>query len=65
MTYKRFASASEAIRYAVEDLEPALLHGAVMEIDEERFDGRQIQGLYASADYPLKRNSKLSKKPAG
>lgn len=65
MTYKRFENASEAIRYAVEDLNPALLFGAVMEIDEERFDGKQIQDLYASDDYPLKRKGRRQKKAIG
>ena len=62
MNYKRFESASEAIRYAIEDLEPAFLYGAVMEIDEERFDGRQIQDLYASDAYPLERNGRRLKR---
>lgn len=54
-TYKRFETAAEAIRYAVEDLHPDLLVGAVLEVDEQRFDGVAIKDLYASVDYPLPR----------
>jgi len=55
LAYKRFERASEAIRYAVEELPPELLLGAFLEVDEERFDGRAIRALYDSADYPLTR----------
>lgn len=55
VTYKRFDSAADAIRFAIEELEPALLSGAVLEVEEERFDGPAIRNLYARAEYPLKR----------
>ncbi len=55
VSYKRFDTAAEAIRYAVEDLNPDMLAGAVLEVDEERFDGEAIMSLYASPDYPLPR----------
>lgn len=61
VSYKRFDSAAEAIRYAVEDLNPELLVGAVLEVDEERFDGEAIRDLYASSGFPLPR----SKVPEG
>jgi hypothetical protein len=32
--YRRFASAADAIRYAIEELRPALLAGAYLEVDE-------------------------------
>ncbi len=55
VTYKRFATAAEAVRYAIEDLHPDLLVGAYLEVDEERFDARGIRDLYASDDFPLPR----------
>lgn len=53
--YKRFATAAEAVQYAVEVLAPEHLLGAYMEVDEDRFDGAAIQHLYASSRYPLPR----------
>lgn len=55
VSYRRFDNAADAIRYAIEDLEPQLLIGAVLEVDEQRFDGVAIRNLYASALYPLER----------
>ena len=55
VTYKRFGTAAEAVRYAIEELPPELLVGAYLEVDEERFDANGIRGLYASPDYPLPR----------
>lgn len=50
-----FATAARALQYAVEELPPASLMASVLEVDEERFDHRQIRALYDSADYPLPR----------
>jgi hypothetical protein len=55
VNYKRFDTAAEAIRFAVEVLTPDLLVGAYLEVDEERFDANGIRELYASPDYPLPR----------
>lgn len=57
VSYKKFDTAADAIRFAVEELDPALLTGAILEVDEERFDGAAIRNLYASAQYPLKRGA--------
>lgn len=53
--YRRFAQAADAIRFAIEDLEPELLLGAYLEVGEERFDSGGIRQLYDSAEYPLAR----------
>ena len=55
VTYRRFETAAEAIRYAVEDLSRPLLNGTFIETGAERLDGRAIQQLYRGSGYPLKR----------
>lgn len=55
--YRRFARAADAIRFAIEELPPALLRGAYLEVDEERFGHDGIRRLYESADYPLPRRA--------
>ena len=54
--YRRFATAAEAIRYAVEDLPALRTLGAFMQVGDERFNGDQIQRLYDDSDYPLRKS---------
>lgn len=55
--YRRFARAADAIKFAIEELPPELLHGAHMEVNEERFDSGAIRRLYEDAGYPLPRRT--------
>jgi hypothetical protein len=57
MTYHRFPSTAEAVRYAVEVLSSETLFGTTMEVDGTRFDAREIRRLYEHADYPLQRSA--------
>ncbi len=53
--YKRFALAADAVRFAIEELPPELLIGAILEVDGERYGGDQIRRLYDGDDFPLAR----------
>ena len=55
LRYRRFATAAEAIRFAVEELPAVHTLGAWMQVGDQRFDGDDIQRLYESNDYPLQR----------
>jgi hypothetical protein len=57
VTYKRFAAAGEAIRYAVEVLPASSFLGAFLEVNEERFNSNEIRRLYENVEYPLPRQS--------
>jgi hypothetical protein len=55
--YKRFSTAAEALRFAVEELPPPALLGAYLEVDEVRFGFKEMHGLYENAAYPLTRRT--------
>jgi hypothetical protein len=53
--YRRFATAAEAIRYAVEDMPNGWLVGTMLVVDGGRFEGAGIRALYDAETYPLER----------
>jgi hypothetical protein len=55
--YRRFATAAEAIRFAVEEFPAMRTLGAWLQVGDERFDNEEIQRLYESEDYPLRRRT--------
>ena len=55
--YRRFATAAEAIRFAVEEFPAMRALGAWMLVGDERFDSEEIHRLYESDDYPLGRRT--------
>jgi hypothetical protein len=58
VTYRRFESAAEAVRFGIEELPPAFLAATILEVDGQRFGRRQIQLLYDRPDYPLTRRAR-------
>ena len=55
--HRRFDTAAEAIRFAIEVMPSDLLLGAVLEVDEERLNGQRIRELYDSTAYPFTRTN--------
>src|SRR5215471_9060553 len=56
--YRRFTSAAEAIRFAIEELPPSRFLGVYMQVGDLRYDANSIRLLYERDDYPLKRSER-------
>lgn len=56
--YRRFNTAAEAVKFAVEEMSSAAMLGAYLEVNEKRFGFQEIQALYTHPAYPLKRVQK-------
>jgi hypothetical protein len=52
LSYRRFATAAEAIRFVVEESPATRTLGAWLQVEEERFNGDDIRRLYESTSYP-------------
>ena len=61
VTYRRFATGAEAVRFAVEGISDAHRAGVTLQADDDRFDHRAIRALYESTEYPLARQSRKAK----
>jgi hypothetical protein len=61
LSYRRFATAAEAVRFAVEEFPSIRTLGAWMKVGEERFNGDDIRRLYESASYPRRRRLRKSR----
>jgi hypothetical protein len=55
MRYRRFETAAEASRFAIEKLPAPMLIGVYLQVEVERFDGDHRRELYDSAAYPFAR----------
>ena len=60
VSYRRFATAAEAIRFAVEDFPTINTLRAWMRVGDERFNSDDIQRLYDSNRYPPRRRTRKS-----
>ena len=58
VVYRRFPTAAEAIRFAVEQMPGEFLDGTILEIENARVTGAGIRVLYESVDYPLAKSSR-------
>ncbi len=55
INYRRFTTAAEAIRFAVEEFPAVRTLGASMQVGDQRYDSNEICRLYESSGYPLRK----------
>ena len=65
LRYRRFLRAADAIRYAVEKLPSDVLSSARLEVEQNRYDAKQIRALYESESFPLARTRPSPRTHAG
>ena len=58
LTYRRFETAAEAVRFAIETLPATALTACTVETDGKRLGSRELKALYADARYPLARKAR-------
>ncbi len=58
--YRRFATAADAIRFAVEDFPAIRTLGAWMQVGDDQFNSDEIRRLYDSSEYPRRRRMRRS-----
>ncbi len=56
--YRKFPSAAEAIRFAIEQVPAADLLSLAIEFDDDRYEGEAIRTLYQAPDYPFQRRTR-------
>jgi hypothetical protein len=59
-SYRRFTTAAEAIRFAVEEFPGSHTLGAWMRVGDDRFNSDDIRRLYDSTSYPRRRRMRKS-----
>lgn len=64
LTYRRFATAAEALRFAVETLPAPALTACILETDGKRIGSRELKTLYEDARYPLVRKVVSKRHPS-
>jgi len=57
LDYRRFPTAAEAIRFAMEQLADMRKLAAYIQVGDRRLDSDEIRRLYESDDYPLRRQT--------
>jgi len=61
LSYRRFATAAEAIRFAIEELPAIHALGPWMQVGDERFNSDDIRRLYESTGYQRRRRVRKSR----